>query len=446
MLIIWIIVFILVILIIAYNNNPQSSTRALEGVPGHSYIISLKDSLSPQQKAMYKKKIVDKLDELGVPQSARDEYKNLDYTQKINMLTEAQAAMLKSTGVLNVEDDIIMKPYGAASVQELYNHLIVKPSNESSVDPNAGSGTLVYVIDTGVDPACMGDKLIESKEFGQSRAGTNPHGTHVASTIHVFAPGADIISLKTLHGSAGSGTNSDILSALNYAYGNTEVNDKYDRIFINMSLGSSNAVKSPTLSDNVNYAYKYKMVPFVAAGNDGLAAVGSPADASAAITVGSLQQPSSWASIPADYKWKKSSFSQYEKALSKPNMSAVGEDIIACTGQGKTEKMSGTSMATPLALGATANLLSAAGIKTTDMTPAKIESLRDAIISANDTNAIANKTESGQAILDTTSVIKLENTINEWAAGQGITPPPDTPPPDKECEEIITYNTYTIDI
>ncbi|CAG8510380.1 314_t:CDS:2 [Acaulospora colombiana] len=196
------------------------------------------------------------------------------------------------------------------------------PLDEKYTFPtSAGSGTTVYVVDTGV--------LVSHKEFegratfggafcaGCPQTDDNGHGSHVSGIVagktFGVAKKANIIGVKVL-AADGSGTSADVISGLMFVLTDHK---KRKNSIVNMSLGGplsaamNKAVKSLT-DDGVHVV--------VAAGNDAADACGSsPASEPSAITVGATEDTSDditdfsdvSAAIPT---------SQYSRARAKPHL------------------------------------------------------------------------------------------------------------------------------
>lgn len=155
---------------------------------------------------------------------------------------------------------------------------------------SAGKGVLAYVIDTGIN--------VEHKEFGGratfganmvggENVDDNGHGTHVAGTIagstFGLAKKADLVAVKVLGGSSGSGTNSGVMKGIEWAINDARSKGKSRHCVANMSLGGG---FSAALNKVVKTATNSGLTFVVAAGNDGVDASGSsPASSPSAITV-----------------------------------------------------------------------------------------------------------------------------------------------------------------
>jgi len=212
-------------------------------------------------------------------------------------------------------------------------------------DSNLGKGINVYVVDTGLNTKQKGFENAKlEKSFSKAEPTSedgNGHGTHcagtVGSTTYGVAKKANIFGVKVLN-SAGSGTYADVIAGIEYvaSKGNKQ---KVDTI-MSMSLGGP---KSQAVDDATNAAVAANVAVIVAAGNSNNdACTLSPAGAKDAFTVGAT-----------DNTDKRASYSSYGKCV---EIFAPGSDITSLwTGaDGATNKISGTSMATPHVAGVAA--------------------------------------------------------------------------------------------
>jgi len=233
-------------------------------------------------------------------------------------------------------------------------------------DDSAGTGSTVYVVDTGV--------YIAHNEFegratyganyvtGEADVDLNGHGTHCAGTVagrvYGVAKKARIVGVKVL-GASGSGTLAAVISGVNFVVTNSTGNRA--RSFISMSLGAS----SNTQVDNaVLTAVAQGVSTIVAAGNSGANACNySPAAAATAITVGatnSADQITSW-----------SNHGTCVQVLAPGNL--ITSAWIG--GVNAVNTISGTSMATPQVAGLCAYLAPKENLNTPAAVTARIAAL-----------------------------------------------------------------------
>jgi subtilisin family serine protease len=229
-----------------------------------------------------------------------------------------------------------------------------------------GKGARVAVLDSGADfthPDLAG-QVADRADFtveGGDAVDHFGHGTHVAATIagngaashgerRGVAPNARLLIGKVLD-DFGSGSDSQIISGMEWAASRADV--------VNMSLGGSDPSDgTDPLSLAVDALTKQTGALFViAAGNSG-GAIASPGSATAALTVGAVDD----ADRLADFS---SRGPLVNTRAAKPELVAPGVDIVAARAAGTTlgspvDKnyvfSSGTSMATPHAAGAAALL------------------------------------------------------------------------------------------
>ncbi|HDZ86853.1 MAG TPA: hypothetical protein ENH57_04085, partial [Actinobacteria bacterium] len=232
----------------------------------------------------------------------------------------------------------------------------------------------------------------------------NGHGTHVSGIIGATtnnntgvagtSPGAKIMALKA-GASSGSLYTSDIIEAINYAKDN-------GADIINMSFGSTGF--SAAQSDALTNAYNAGVTLFASSGNSYTSTMSYPAGMTNVIGVGSTTN-----------KNLKSSFSTYNSSV---DISAPGSSIyatmptypVAINGQNYAY-LSGTSMASPMAAGVGALVLS----KNPSFTPAQVQSRLET--TAEDLGTIGRDDSFGNG------------RVNAYNAVTSTVPPPRTPDP-----------------
>ncbi|PFH59488.1 hypothetical protein XA68_12275 [Ophiocordyceps unilateralis] len=210
-------------------------------------------------------------------------------------------------------------------------------SNTYAYDDSAGAGTCAYVIDTGIEashPEFQG-RATQVRSFvpGQDTDG-HGHGTHCAGTIGSRAFGVakrtKLYGVKVLSDS-GSGSYSGIIAGMDFAVQDSRRRSCPRGVVANMSLGGS---FSAAINSAAAAMIRAGVFLSVAAGNDNRDASGySPASEPSVCTVG--------ASTIDD---QRSSFSNYGRVV---DIFAPGSNILSTWIGGRTNTISGTSMATP---------------------------------------------------------------------------------------------------
>ncbi|KAF8694410.1 peptidase, partial [Rhizoctonia solani] len=220
-----------------------------------------------------------------------------------------------------------------------------------------GAGVMIYGIDTGIytEHSCFGGRASWGKTFGgyQDQDG-HGHGTHTAATAvgsrYGLATSANVIAVKVLSDS-GSGSNSDVIAGVNYAYHQFMGHGKPS--IVTMSLGGLGPPNS-ALNEAIGSAIDSGLHFTIAAGNSNVPADGtSPANVKEANTIGA---------VDSNKNNKKASFSNYGSLI---DVWAPGVSITsAWIGSPNAENtISGTSMATPFVAGILACAISGHGQK-----------------------------------------------------------------------------------
>lgn len=298
--------------------------------------------------------------------------------------------LLESIGAIkNVEPDYIMHTTVPVSTPELDERELQERALTSQVeapwglgrishkakgqnvyvyDNSAGSGTTIYVIDTGVSTghveftgrARIGANFVS----GESSADGNGHGTHCAGTAasrkYGVAKNANIVGVKVL-GADGSGSNSQVLAGINWAVNDAKNNNRLSKSVISMSLGGGYSQQS---NDAVAQAVRAGVFVAVAAGNEGEnAANSSPASEPSVCTVGASDINDTFAY-----------FSNYGSLVDiiAPGVNVLSTWIGSNTA---TNTISGTSMATPHIAGLAAYLIALEGARSPAALCSRIQAL-----------------------------------------------------------------------
>jgi serine protease AprX len=291
-----------------------------------------------------------------------------------------------------------------------------------------GKGVTVAVIDSGIAPvADLNDANGTSRViFSQDFTGTGDgdgfgHGTHIAGiiggtgadsscancthTITGVAPGVSFVNFRVLDNN-GAGTDASVIAAIEAAIANK---DKFNIRVINLSVGRGvfESYKLDPLTQAVERAWQAGIVVVVAAGNNGrdnshdnhgYGMITAPGNDPYVITVGAMKtqnNPDPTDDTPATYSSKGPSIVDM---VVKPDLVAPGNQIISLLAPNSTLStqyptnivplriyqdttstenstsyfaMSGTSMATPMVVGAAALLLE----KAPDLTPDQVKAI-----------------------------------------------------------------------
>ncbi|KAG8705703.1 subtilisin-like serine protease [Ceratobasidium sp. 395] len=225
-----------------------------------------------------------------------------------------------------------------------------KPSN---------GGVDVYVIDTGVNTAHVdfGGRARWGATFGPYKsADGHGHGTHIAGTIagkrYGIAKAASIIAVKVLS-DTNSGYSTDMIAGVNWAAKQAAASGR--PCVMSISIGTD---PNPAVDDAVSKAVAMGIHVVVAAGNSNQDVKNfSPARAPAVITVGATTIND------ARWVWSPTSGSNWGSGV---DIFAPGE-YITSTWIGSTtatNRITGTSMATPHVSGLIAYLLAVEGKRT----------------------------------------------------------------------------------
>jgi subtilisin family serine protease len=233
-------------------------------------------------------------------------------------------------------------------------------------DDSAGTGTCAYVIDTGIYTSHSEFEgratfLANYAGDGQNSDG-NGHGTHVAGTIgsktYGVAKKTRLYAVKVLD-AEGSGTNSGVIAGINFVANDAKTRSCPNGAVANMSLGGN---KSTAVNSAAANAVTAGVFMAVAAGNEGANAANySPASEPTVFTVGAT-----------DSTDRIASFSNYGSVV---DILAPGVSILSTWTNGRTNSISGTSMASPHIAGLGAYLLALEGKKTPSALSSRIQSL-----------------------------------------------------------------------
>ncbi|ACB85200.1 S8 family peptidase [Natranaerobius thermophilus] len=259
-----------------------------------------------------------------------------------------------------------------------------------------GEKVTIAVLDTGVyEHPCFENRIKKFRDFvnnGKKTYDDNGHGTHVAGCIASkqnedfggVAPKAEIVGVKVLN-KLGSGRLSNVLDGIQWCIENKE---NLNLQIMNLSLGfpTQESYRDDPLCQMVEKAWEAGIVVCAAAGNSGPdnETINSPGIHPQIITVGASNDRNAdypEDNIIADF----SSRGPTRDGHKKPDVVAPGVDIVSLRSPSsfldKVEPgsrigedrfiFSGTSMATPICVGAIAQLLH----YNKDLEPDEIKSL-----------------------------------------------------------------------
>ena len=346
--------------------------------------------------------------------------------------------------------------------------------------PLTGQGTIVAIVDTGVDythqdlGACS--FLVEGGckvAYGYDFVNNDPdpmddqgHGTHVAATaagngyytqsngntqpLLGIAPDATIYAFKVL-GASGSGSNLGVIAGIEACADPNGDGDFSDRVTVcSLSLGSANGDPLDATSLAVDAAVDAGVIMTIAAGNDGpgFETIGSPGTSRKAITVGAACKPGDIGSSSCSQAV--ASFSSRgpvnyidendnPQVLNKPDIVSPGVNICAaqwgnwmnersCLGDGEHIAINGTSMATPTVAGLMALLAQAHPDKT-------VAELKQVLMSSA-TDLGLPVTIQGQGLVDGLSALESIGIPNTFVSIGGL-------PFNVEDTETGQVGTYT---
>jgi serine protease AprX len=241
-----------------------------------------------------------------------------------------------------------------------------------------GRGVGIAVIDSGVTaPDEFGDRLVVgpdltvdggSDDHGRDRTG---HGTHLAGLAAGartgVAPGAHVVSVKV----AGHGGATDpmaVVAAIDWAVANRR-QLQLGVVLLAFGADQFESGRDP-LAEAVARAWKAGLVVVTSAGNEGMAALPTPAHIAEVLTVGAAEL--------VDGTWQRCDFSNVGRDGERADLLAPGRSMVGPVAHGAVEapessfvgpdhvKGSGSSQAAAVAAGAAALLLEADGSLTPD--------------------------------------------------------------------------------
>lgn len=347
-----------------HSNGKSFSLQMNSGekqTEGNTYIVKYSEPLSVKEHNLAGATVKKQLPKLGydvVTVNSKASLQKVVEAYKANSKVESitPSVQYKKSGVFDPKLD------------QMYHY---SQLNLASAQQEAGDREVkVAVIDGGIDinHPDLKDNVISSVNImdPMRKAPADLHGTHVAGIIaaqsgnHVGGAGvnsnAKILGIDVFNGSLGA-YDYIIAEGIMYAIENgAEV--------INMSLGSP--FPSPIIEEAVQSAIESGITVVAAAGNSGVNAMEYPAAYEGVISVGSTND--------------KKKLSEYSTFGPSVDLVAPGEAIYSTAYNGKStyQKLSGTSMASPVVAGVASLLKSTSE----ELTPYEIENILE--MSADD--------------------------------------------------------------
>jgi subtilisin family serine protease len=228
----------------------------------------------------------------------------------------------------------------------------------------------IGIIDTGIGPHASldveGGACTVAGERKADYADCDNHGTHVAGIIASsqdpvgVAAGVQLYSYRVFPKDGGDASSFSIIKAISKA-----VEDGCHLINLSIALDESDEATNAQIAE----AYSKGVVCFAAAGNDGRKPVSYPAAYSLAIAVSAIGRKGTFppgtepfVDVKAPYgKDPKNFIAAFSNIGHQIKMTAPGVGIVSCYPRDKFQVLSGTSMASPAAVGIAARLLADEG-------------------------------------------------------------------------------------
>ncbi|KAG8785602.1 subtilisin-like serine protease [Ceratobasidium sp. 428] len=353
-------------------------TKFAGRVKANSYIIKLKDGVSREThlNAILPKFVADS----GLKYKYGDVFHGYAATLKGQDL----ALVRQSKDIEFIEEDGIARIDNISSNASGSSESALPAVNPHSVRASDGAGVDIYIIDTGIYTAhnSFGGRARWGATFGgYANADGNGHGTHVAGTAvgasYGVATGANVVAVKVLSDS-GSGSNSDIISGVNYVYNAFKTGGR--SAVMNLSVGGA---ASTAVDSAVSNAIAGGVHATVAAGGSNAdAGTTSPGRVEAANTVGAV-----------DSSNRRASFSSYGPIIDvwAPGVNILSTWIGSPTA---TNTISGTSSSAPFVAGILAVAISEYGNKSPAQLSADLKSHARAVVTnvpSGTTNLLATR-------------------------------------------------------
>jgi serine protease len=313
-----------------------SAANARVSISSKAVVANLLSDISREYELPEARMVFSQVLQGGVYDMTRNEASELSLNPNVAYIEKDQIVSINATTQSNATWGLDRIDQSSLPLNQTYNY------------EGNGTGVNVYVIDTGVRNTHeqFGGRSASGFDFVDNDTDSsdcNGHGTHVAGTIagstYGVAKGAKVFGVRVLD-CEGSGSISGVIAGVEWV-----TNQHKKPAVANMSLGGG---ASQALDDAVKASIKAGVTYAVAAGNSNVTACNSsPARVAEAITVGST--------TPSDAR---SDFSNFGACVS---VFAPGSDITSAWFKSNTatNKISGTSMASPHVAGVAALYLAA---------------------------------------------------------------------------------------
>ncbi len=231
-----------------------------------------------------------------------------------------------------------------------------------------GSGVVVALIDTGLDPGALAglqlagwaeagrNGSIDCSGFPSDDAG---HGTMVAGVLLSIAPAVRVAAVKALD--AGGGTLAQVAAAIDWALGPACSSADFSRADVILLSLAVIDYYGPDLLPAIARALEAGSLVVAAAGNWGHGRVGYPANVWGVVAVGALDGHGipayfsgggrvEWPDPPDRWPFN----GTYPRIYTKPDLAAPGVGVPTVAPQGRPAALTGTSAAAPIVAGAAA--------------------------------------------------------------------------------------------
>lgn len=305
-------------------------------VAAHAVVAKMLSDVSDEHTLEKPSQVFSEVLQGGVYQLSSDEAADLADNPKVAYIERDQKVHINVQSQSNATWGLDRLDQSQLPLNKIYNY-----------PDSAGRNVNVYVIDTGIrtSHSQFEGRAVSGHDFVDDDADAtdcNGHGTHVAGTIgsrsYGVAKNAKLFAVRVLD-CDGSGTISGVIAGVEWV-----TTHHAKPAVANMSLGGG---VSQALDDAIKASIRAGVTYAVAAGNDNEDACNSsPSRVAEAITVGSTTSSDS-----------RSDFSNYGSCVT---LFGPGSDITSTwsTSDSSTNKISGTSMATPHVAGVAALYLS----------------------------------------------------------------------------------------